>query len=169
MSKVQINLPARTQSPSTTGIPFYDGIAQTINEYGWRLMLVLPDPDESSDSFVPFIYTIGNYECGLPELLMIGCPHACSTSNRIVARMRQYNRAFMDGESIDLGKKCQPKAFWANEEAQEYTVQVGEYYGTSDYAVQQIVIPDTLGRYPGDPQCDLPYRLVPLLRNNGKH
>jgi hypothetical protein len=169
MSKVQVNLTARTQSPITTGIPFYDEIAQTISDCGWRLMGVLPDPDESSDSFIPFIYTIGNYECGLPELLMIGSAYGGHALNAIVARMRHYNRAFMDGESIDLGKECQPKAFWANEEAQEYTVQVGEYYGTNDYAVQQIVVPDTFGRYPGDPQCDLPFRLVPLLRNNGKH
>ena len=66
-------------------------------------------------------------------------------------------------------EKCKRKAFWANEEAQEYTVQVGEYYGTNDYAVQQIVAPDTFGRYPEDPQCDLPFRLVPLLEKQRKH
>jgi hypothetical protein len=172
MSKVQVNSTARTRDPITKGIPRYDEISQTISDYGWRLVGVIPDPDESSNSFIryiPFIYTIGNYECGLPELLMIGCAYVGDTLNAIVARMRHNNRAFVGGESIDLGKRFQPKAFWANEEAREYTCQVGRYYGTNDYAVQQIVIPDTFGRYPGDPQCDLPFRLVPLLSNNWKH
>ena len=35
-----------------------------------------------------------------------------------------------------------------------------------DYAVQQIVIPDRLGRYPDDPQCDRPYCLIPVLGRN---
>ena len=166
MSKVQENSTARTRDPITKGIPRYDEISQTISDYGWRLMGVIPDPDESSNSFIrytPFIYTIGNYECGLPELLMIGCAYVGDTLNAIVARMRHNNRAFVDGESIDLGKRFQPKPFWANEEARKYTCQVGQYYGTNDYAVQQIVIPDTFGRYPGDPLCGLPFRLVPLL------
>jgi Domain of unknown function (DUF4262) len=169
MLKAQ-NLTTRTRSLTTKGIPLYDKIAQAISEIGWSPMCVLPDPDERTGS-LPFIYSIGNCECGLPELLMIGCAYEGGSSllNTIIARMRHYNRAFTDGESIDLGKKLQPKAFWANEEAKEYTVQVGEYYGTNDYAVQQIVAPDTLGRYPEDPQCDLPFRLVPLLRNNTKH
>lgn len=157
-------------------ISFYDRISQTISDYGWRLMCVLPDPDEDNipitiDNFedkIPFIYTIGNYECGLPELLMIGATPG-GALNGIVAIMRNNNRAFTDGETIDLGGKCKPKAFWANDEAREYTFQVGKYYRTNDYAVQQIVIPDSFGRYPGDPQCDLPFCLVPVLRNNGKH
>ena len=103
--------------------------------------------------------------------MIIGCTYDGGSRllNAIIARMRHFNRAFMDGQSIDLGKKCKRKAFWANEEAQEYTVQVGEYYGTNDYAVQQIVAPDTFGRYPEDPQCDLPFRLVPLLEKQRKH
>ena len=133
-------------------------------------MAVLPDPDESSNSiirYIPFVYTIGNYECGLPELLLFG--PAYRTLNAITARMRDNDPAFGDGETIDLGGRCKLKAFWANEEARKYTVQVGEYYSTNDYAVQQIVIPDTFGRYPGDPQCDRPFCWAPVLRNNGRH
>jgi hypothetical protein len=80
-------------------------------------MGVLPDPDESSNSiirYIPFVYTIGNYECGLPELLLFG--PAYRTLNAITARMRDNGRAFADGEAIDLGGRCKPKAFWANEE-----------------------------------------------------
>ena len=171
MMKPQSTLITRTRSPMTTDIPYHDEISQTIRDYGWMLMGVLPDPDESSNSvirYIPFIYTIGNYECGLPELLMIGCTSGVPL-NKIVAKMRNYNRAFTDGESIYLGAKFQPRAFWANDQAREYTFQVGEYYGTNDYAVQQIVIPDTSGRYPDDPRCDVPFCWVPLLRNNGKH
>ncbi len=169
--KPQSTLITRTRSPLTTDIPRYDEISQTIRDHRWRLMGVLPDPDESSNSpirYIPFIYTIGNYECGLPELLMIG-PGYAGGLNAIVARMRNNNRAFTDGETIDLGGKSKPKAFRASDEAREYTFQVGEYYGTNDYAVQQIVLPDTSGRYPDDPRCDVPFCWVPLLRNNGKH
>ena len=101
MMKPQSTLITRTRSPLTTDIPRYDEISQTIRDYGWRLMGVLPDPDESSNSlirYIPFIYTIGNYECGLPELLMIGCTYG-GALNAIVARMRNYNRAFTDGET----------------------------------------------------------------------
>ena len=171
MFKPQSTLITRTRSPLTTDIPRYDEISQTIRDHGWMLMGVLPDPDESSDSvirYIPFIYTIGNYECGLPELLMIGHVYA-GALNAIVASMRNNNHAFTDGEIIDLGGKSKPKAFWANDEAREFTVQVGEYYGTNDYAVQQIVFPDPSGRFPDDPGCDRPFRFVPLLRNNGKH
>jgi hypothetical protein len=152
------------------GDPFYDRISQSISRYGWRVICVIPDPDEISNSiirYIPFLYTIGNYECGLPELLMIGSTCG-ATLNAINERMRENNRAFADGEAIELGGACKPKAFWANDEGRrEYTVQVGEYYGTDDYAVQQIVIPDFFGRYPGDPKCDRPFRWTPLFKSNG--
>jgi hypothetical protein len=147
---------------------FYSNIAQSISRHGWHVLCVIPDRDESSNSiirYIPFSYTIGNYECELPELLMIGS--TCGeTLNAITARMRERKQAFADGDTIDLGETWKPKAFWANDEARKYTVQVGEYYGTDGYAVQQIVIPDSSGRYPGDPQCDSSFRWVPVLRNN---
>ena len=42
--------------------PFYRRIAKDIDCYGWRLMGVLDDEDH-----LPFIYTIGNCECGCPS------------------------------------------------------------------------------------------------------
>jgi hypothetical protein len=48
----------------------------------------------------------------------------------------------------------------------EYTCQVGHFYGTDDYAVQQMLIPDREGKYPGDPGCAEPYAsfLISSLR-----
>jgi hypothetical protein len=162
MSKVQEKLTARTRSPMTKDDPFYDEISQVISEHGW---VIIGLGSENPLSFIPFIHTIGNYECGLPELLMIG-PSDTEVLAAITVRMRNNDRAFADGETIDIGERYKPKAFWANDEAREYTPEVGKYYGSNDYTVQQIVIPDKLGRYPGDRQCDLPFRWVPLLRSD---
>jgi hypothetical protein len=82
-------------------IAFYDRISQSIGDCGWMLIGVLPDPDEDNipftiDNFEDkccFIYTIGNYECGLPELLMIGCISG-GTLNKIVARITQRQSCF---------------------------------------------------------------------------
>jgi hypothetical protein len=45
----------------------------------------------------------------------------------------------------------------------EFTVQVGEYYGDEHYRVQQILLPDRAGRYPGDPRCAMPFASVPVF------
>lgn len=112
----------------------------------------------------PFMYTIGNHELRLPELLMIGTDQGGSILNKVCGIMRKNNRPFQDGELIDLGGKFPLKSLNAGDEAKkEYTLFVGAYYETDDYTVQQIVMPDRSGRYPDDPLCEAPYCLAPLL------
>jgi hypothetical protein len=139
--------------------PFYEGIEESIRRYGWRLQGVLGDAEN-----LPFIYTIGNHQIGLPELLVIGTEKAANCLNQVCEIMRTNDRPFEDGELIDVGGRFPMKSLNAGDEAKrEYTIQVGEYYGTDDYAVQQIVIRDTSGRFPDDPRCQFPYFLAPLL------
>lgn len=157
----------KTQRKSTcqtavkeTQDPFFNRMSKIIRRHGWQLQGVLGDEEH-----FPFIYTIGNYQLGLPELLVIGTGEAAHSLNSICERMRKNNRPFENGELIDLGGKFPVKSLNAGDQAKEqYTLFVGAYYGTDNYAVQQIVLPDTSGRYPDDPQCEAPYGLVPLLK-----
>jgi hypothetical protein len=114
----------------------------------------------------PFIYTIGNSQLGLPELLMIGShdAEAFHELNQMCETMRKNNRPFEEGELIDLRRKFPLKSVNAGDEAKEYTVFVEKYYGTNDYAVQQILLPDVWGLYPDDPQCRWPACLAPVLK-----
>lgn len=132
-------------------------IAECIDQYGWRLCGVFGDKDH-----FPFIYSIGNHECGLPKLLEIGSNDAC-VMNEICEKMRMQGRRFRNGELIDIGAKYPLKVLNANSDARQYAWQVGVYYETDDYSVQQIVTPDGSGRYPGDSKCAEPYCLVPIL------
>ena len=140
--------------------PFYDRIAKHINQHGWRLQGVFGDEEN-----FPFFYTIGNHQIGLPELLMIGSDRDADVLNWVCDKLRTNKRSFRDGELIYGYTKLPLKSLNAGDEAKrEYTIQVGQYYETEDYSVQQIVIPDKSGRYPDDPRCDVPYCLVPLLK-----
>ena len=140
--------------------PFYSRIAKHIREHGWRLQGVLGDEEN-----FPFFYTIGNHQLGLPELLLIGSYDNADILNWVCDKLRRNARPFRDGELIYGYTKLPLKSLNAGDEAKEqYTVQVGQYYGTENYAVLQIVIPDKSGRYPDDPKCDVPFCWIPLLR-----
>jgi hypothetical protein len=78
--------------------------------------------------------------------------------------MIERGRPFDHGEIVDLGGKFPVLVFDANEDAlRDYTIQATEFFQTSDYTVQQVVAPDTNGRFPYDPLC-LPDYKVPLLK-----
>ena len=136
-----------------------DRISKCIRRYGWQLQGVMGDEDN-----FPFIYSIGNQEVGLPELLMIGSHRDGSALNALCKIMRENNRPFENGELIDWGGKFPLKSINAGDEAKDkYTLFVGAYYRTDEYAVQQVLMPDRFGRYPDDLRCEYPYCLVPVL------
>lgn len=101
-----------------------------------------------------FVYTIGNHQHGLPELLTVGNfpPDVVSVCLNILGeRMREEGKAFEEGLLVDdrfhfafKVRKCGPRA------KADYTVQAGAFYGTDDYEVLQIMLCDKSGRYPGD-------------------
>jgi hypothetical protein len=52
---------------------FHDRIAESIEECGQFVMAVVTDDDDhSGERPFDFVYSIGNTERGLPELLMVG-------------------------------------------------------------------------------------------------
>jgi hypothetical protein len=118
------------------------------------------------DDAPPFSYTIGNALVGLPELLVIGLAGE-GPLNHMSDLMIKNGRPFAEGELVDLGGPVPVKVITADERAKEnYTIQVARFVGRSDYVVQQVIIPDRRGRFPGDPKCDQPYSLFPVLRRN---
>lgn len=138
---------------------FYEAVKRNIATKGQHLQLVFPTQDQD---VLPFIYTIGNYERDLPELFVIG---ACSQAfaeilNELCEKMRERGRAFDNGELVNLGGKYPLKMVDVPMEVcEDFTLQVGRYYHVKDYRVQQVVVCDLQGRFPGDPGCASPYDL----------
>jgi hypothetical protein len=73
--------------------------------------------------------------------------------------MREERRApFQHHELVSVGGRFPVKIVNASGRArEEFTVVVGGYYRTENYRVQQIVLCDTQGKFPGDPGCAEPY------------
>jgi Domain of unknown function (DUF4262) len=111
---------------------------------------------------MPFIYSIGGYQAGRPELLLLG-----GVGERFAALV---NAAFalqpVQAGLLDIGGKFPLMAVEADSRAYDYTCQVGAYYGIAetDYRVLQLVVCDLQGRFPWDAGCAHPYRAVPVLR-----
>lgn len=116
--------------------------------------------------FQPFVYTIGNYGVGLPELLLVG--DASDTRLRILNILGEMQRGrgspFLHGESVDFTAKFPALICDAGQLGRdEYAVQVGVYYRTEDFEVRQVLLCDQNGRYPNDPGCLPPYSDQPVL------
>jgi len=114
----------------------------------------------------PFMYTIGNHAHGLPELLIVdtGLEAFAGVLNRLGKIQRDRKTAFSDEERVSIGGKFPLRIVDAGEIGRtEYASFVGLYYGTREYEVRQVLLPDTLGRCPDTPGCDLPYARQPVL------
>jgi hypothetical protein len=65
---------------------------------------------------------------------------------------------------VEIGGKFPPKIIDASSFVKQfYTIQAGQFYGTEDYSVQQVVFSDKSGKYPGDPDCEEPYASIPVF------
>src|SRR5205085_2043041 len=91
-------------------------------------------------------YTIGNYERGWPELMMVGPPVIRAMLDALCELMRKNNRPFADGEIIETEYNFPLKALNVNDGVKKHwTPVVGDYYRTNDYALQEIVMGDASG------------------------
>lgn len=140
-------------------------IREHIDTHGQHLMQVLPGEDDPSD-VQPYVYTIGNHERGLPELLLFGPVDApfLNIMNRLGEIQRQRGQGFRHNELVSIGGKFPVRIVDAGRIGrEEYALLVGKFYGTDDYELRQVLICDTKGRFPDDPRCDAPYRMQPVL------
>jgi uncharacterized protein DUF4262 len=114
----------------------------------------------------PFMYTIGNHEHGLPELLIVDTDldAFAGVLNRLGKIQRDRKTAFADEERVSIGGRFPLRMVDAGEIGRtQYATFVGIYYGTRDYEVRQVLLPDTEGRWPDMPGCALPYANQPVL------
>src|SRR5258708_6819024 len=77
------------------------GIYRNVEKHGQHLVSV-------PDATPPFSYTIGNHECGLPELLLFDLTLSEDTASTILNRLGRIMRvdrrkAFFHGEMASLG------------------------------------------------------------------
>jgi hypothetical protein len=147
----------RCQEPGCKGPAPRAWIKKQIKRVGVAVINVFDDDGHW------FHYTIGNHSASLPELLLIGGTQQTGGALIDLAKiMRERKSAFTDGELVSLGGKYPVKVIGFDEldaaaVRDEYTAQTFNYYGTDGYRVQQILMPDREGRYPGDPACAEPY------------
>ena len=136
---------------------------ENIERHGQHLIHVFDDEPTSGDDEPPYTYTIGNHERGLPELLIVGV-EGDDILNLLGQIMREQRRApFRHGELVSVGGKFPVKVVDTNPDAKQLAAHVGIYYGTDDYSVQQVVLCDPQGRFPGDPGCAEPYASFPVF------
>jgi hypothetical protein len=153
------------ERPQCEGPDFEDAAREHIAKDGQFILVVFDEPGGLWCN-----YTIGNHEKGLPELIAVypggkkmGERFAGSL-NRAGEIQRERGTPFEHGELVSLGGRLPVRIVDATARAKaEFTFGVGRYYGTDDYQVRQIVVPDPDGRYPGDPLCADPYAGIPVL------
>jgi len=148
-------------------------IRQKIAAAGQAVQLVYRDKDDPPDS-QPWMYTIGNHAAGVPELLVVDAVEgnqelAVYVLNRLGKMQRDRGKAFADEELVSVGGKYPMRIVDAGDIGRnKYATLVGLYYGTRDYEVRQVLVPDTQGRWPDTPGCDMPFARQPVLSKIGR-
>ena len=145
-------------------------ITENITKDGQCVQVVYLTKD-SKPGDQPFMYTIGNFHHGLPELLMIDTDKTAFANilNRLGKMQRDRGKAFADEELVSIGGKFPVRMVDAGAIGRtRYATFVGIFYGTQNYEVRQVLVPDLHGRWPDDPACDLPYRRQPILSKLGR-
>lgn len=142
-----------------------------IAQYGQRTIGVFDDSIDLDSDFIPFIYTIGNYEHSLPELLIVGKFRPDITNyllNVLGEIQRNRNYAFRDGELVGIQAKFPIKMMTPDLSIvkEKFTCHVGNYYETEDYEVVQALLCDKQGLYPDEPGCGFPEQIFRTIRRN---
>ena len=116
-----------------------------------------------------FMFTIGNTERNIPELIVFGtheqvlCNRASDMMEKI---MREDGTVFKGGDTLSIGSRhpLQIVDVTYHPDVENYTPELLSYYKKHTYKLFQLLVPDHHGRYPGDPECERPYSLVPSFR-----
>lgn len=145
-------------------------LAVHIEKHGQAVQIVHLTADDPPGSR-PFIYTIGNYQLGLPELLIVDTDKAmfADVLNRLGKIQRARGKGLEDEELVSVGGKFPLRIVDAGEIGRrQYATFVGRFYGTESYEVRQVLLPDMQGRWPDMPGCDQPYCNQPVLSAIGR-
>src|SRR5262245_12591297 len=108
--------------------------ADDIEKHGRTVIGVFPVKGSKDPINEAFIYSIGNAERGLPELLVVGSFEMGFVVNRLSEIMIERGGKFEDGELVSLGGEhsvCVVDA--ADSVKANYTVQATNWHGSEDY------------------------------------
>lgn len=112
-----------------------------------------------------FHYTVGRHARGLPELLL-AAPLDPETGMRLLNTLDKTMLEPLPSDSkVDLGGRYPVIVIDATAASvkDQYTCIAGAYFGHDDYAVQQILMCDRKGRFPGEAGCDSRFAAQPIL------
>jgi len=148
-----------------------DSIRDNIARNGRQIVGVFPDETSGRRDRpvvnAAFLYTVGNSVKGVPELLLIGMydEHGASMLNWLSEEMIKRGKKFDDGERVDLGGDYPVLIIDARLAVkEEYTRSASMFFGENNYTVQQVILCDPQGRFPGEPGCAKPYNDVVVWR-----
>ncbi len=123
--------------------------------YGQSVIFVGDDP--------PFQYTVGRSTRGLPELLIILPIHPQAGKALLNELDRLMPSRLSSNTMVSVGGRYPVMLVDADASAKGYTRLASALNGDAPYRVQQVILCDPEGRYPGDPGCDGIYAQQPLL------
>jgi Domain of unknown function (DUF4262) len=131
--------------------------AELIAKYGWKGIYVAPCQHDS-ENFVPFEYTIGMTELGLPELIVFALSwRVCHGALEGAIDVLRKEGCPVDGQISQKVLQDFPVVFKTlppDQTNKLYTCQAAFYYEPRLVSVMQIVWPDKAGRFPWQPGCD---------------
>ena len=135
-----------------------DTVLPTIAKHGWMIQGVFP---REGDIDVPFAYTVGLTEAGLPELVIagLGWPDAGHILND--AARRHTADEILPGATVD-GVASVPFRAVAAPLAEVNMAR--NLYGADRVRAVQLVWPDAGGAYPGEPGWALGDGVQPIYR-----
>jgi uncharacterized protein DUF4262 len=138
---------------------FYDGIAANIAKAGRSLIAVGGSKLDPS-----FCYSIGNSLVGKPELIVFGLAPEDAMYVLNAASERPEIVGLETGGLVQIGGTFGLKAVRCGALAKAtYSIQATRFLRDDAYDLVQLLVPDPAGRYPGDPDCALPYANAPIL------
>jgi hypothetical protein len=138
-----------------------------IERTGRALVGVFPGDPSSDPVNDAFVYTIGNGDRNLPELLIVGLYDDEYILNALSKMMLERGKPFEDGELVEMGGKCPACVVDAAESVKKrYTIQATSYHRAKrqKYRVMQVVLPDREGLFPWQRGCANPYSKVKVHR-----
>jgi hypothetical protein len=144
---------------------YRETIRANIAKHG-RSIQVVGGAEQDAPGTQPFMYTVGNYARGLPELLIVGTDKAGfgGVLNRLSEIQIERNTAFEHEELVSIGGKFPLRIIDTGDIGRrDYAYFARIYYDSDTVEVRQVLLPDTKGRWPDTPGCDGPSRDQPIL------
>lgn len=143
---------------------YFEQLLEIIEEHGQACQGVFPTEDSPGPSFT---YTIGNARHNLPEFIFVGFPSRDVVSYVInpLGELQRKNGAAFEPGLVSLGGRYPVKLVETTPELvwKEYPMMTSNVLGITDYRVQQIILCDPNGVWPGEPGCSEPYAQQPNL------